>query len=208
MIVPDDINTGELTSAYRDAVARALPVGVEPSEQWWRELSSVMVDYFALQEYEAERPPKRILKAMRSILALIDPLGKELRAIRRLPLSLEWGDASSQLLAALAVTRVLAARDVERYSRMISATRGYDPHQLLLYTAVIDLWDELDKPVRYSRAKETKEKLPKGPLIRFFAAVVGPVLGGKMPGAHGIAAIIDRHRKAVRDAISKAGKKI
>jgi hypothetical protein len=205
--VLDDINTGELSSAYRDAVAAALPDDVEPSEQWWRELASALVDYFAVQEYDTERPPKRVRESMQKIGALIDPLGNELRSIRRLPLSLEWGDVMSQLLTALAVTKDLAARDVKRYSRMIAATRGHDPHQLLLYAAVINLWDQLNKPVRFSRPKKAKA-IPKGPMIRFFAAVVGPVLGRKMPGAHGIAAIIDRHRTAVRNAISKAGKKI
>jgi len=206
-----DVNTGELTSAYRDAVAAALPDDVKPSKQWCSKLSSALVDYFVVQEYEAERPPKRVRESMQKIGALIDPLGEELRAIRRLPMSMQWGDATSELLTALAVVRELAARDVERYGRMIAATRGHDPHQQLLYDAVIDLWDQLNKPVRFSRpkkAKATKKTLPKGPMIRFFTAVVGPVLGRKMPGAHGIAAIIDRHRDAVGNAISKARKRI
>ena len=148
---------------------------------------------------------------MQKIGALIDPLGKELRAIRRLPLSLAWGDAMSQLLTALALVKQLAEHNAKRYDRMVAATRGHDPHQLLLYAAVINLWDQLNKPVRFSRpkkAKATKKTLPKGPMIRFFTAVVGPVLGRKMPGAHGIAAIIDRHRDAVGNAISKAKKRI
>jgi hypothetical protein len=202
-----DINTGELTSAYRDAVAAALPDDVKPSEQWWRELSSALLDYFVVQEYAAERPPMRVRKSMQSIGAMIDPLGEELRAIRRLPLSLAWGDAAAQLLTALAVVKQLAARDVERYGRMIAATRGHDPHQQLLYDAVITLWDQLNKPVRFSRPKKAKA-IPQGPMITFFKAVLKPVLGQKMPGAHGIAAIIKRHRDAVRNAISKAGKKI
>lgn len=205
-----DTNTGKLTSAYRAAVAATLPDDAKPAEEWWLGLSSALADYFIVQEYDTERPPKLVRKAMQSISKKIDPLGEELRAIRRLPMSMAWGDASSQLLTALAVVRDLAAREVGRYDRMIAANRGYDPHQELLYSAVINLWDRLNKPVRFSRPKKTKvteEQLPRGPLIRFFAAVVGPVLGQKMPGAHGIAEIIKRHRKAVRNGISKAKKR-
>lgn len=182
-----DVNSGELASTYRDAVVRALPVGVEPSEQWWRELASAIADYFTVQERDAERPPKLIREVMQNIVALIDPLGKELSTIRRLPLSMEWGDAASQLLTALAVTKNLAVREAERYNNMIAATRGHDPHQLLLYAAVIDLWSRgLDQRLHYSRG---------GPLGRFFKAVVGPALGEKMPGDSRIGAIVEDIRE-------------
>jgi hypothetical protein len=186
----DDINAGELATAHKTAVAQALPLGVEPPEEWWRELASVVVDYLVLQEYETERPPKHILEAMQSIGELIDPLGEELRALRRLPLSLEWGDASSRLLAALGPVKELAELHVKRYRRMIAAFRGRNnPHRQFLYGVVLDLWYRgLGQELSYSRTKGT----PSGPLIRFFAAVVGPILGDKAPSAHGIAKIIDR----------------
>jgi hypothetical protein len=191
----DDINTGELSGAYRESVAAALPDDVKPSEQWWRELASALVDYFVVvQEYAAERPPKRVRESMQKIGALIDPLGEELRANRRLPLSLAWSDATSELLTALAVVRELAAREAKRYDRMIAATSGRnDPHQKLLYDAVLDLWDRgLNQGLHYSKG---------GPLVRFFKAVVDPVLGKRTPGASRIGGIVREYKRRISEIV-------
>jgi len=188
--VLDDINTGQLTAGYMRDVARAFPVGIEPSEEFWRELAAVIVDYEVVQEYGAERPPKRILEAMQSIGALIDPLGEELRAIRRLPLSLEWSDASSRLLAALGPVKELAELHVKRYRRMIAAFRGRNnPDRQFLYDAVLDLWcGRLGQELSKSQTKGQ----PTGPLIRFIMAIINPVLGEEALTAHGVARIIER----------------
>jgi hypothetical protein len=180
-------NDGSLDSTYRNAIAHALPSGVAPPEEWWRELAAVLADYYIVQERDAARPPELIREAMRNIGDLIDSLGKELRTIRHLPLSSETGDAIIPLLAALAAAKAPVERDAKRFGKMVAADRGHDPHRTILYGAVINLWDQgLGRGLRCSRG---------GPLARFFRAVVGPVLGEKMPGDSRIGGIVSEHKK-------------
>jgi hypothetical protein len=75
-----------------------------------------------------------------------------------------------------------------------------NPFRKTLYENVLLIWqDTIKGKLTYSRPGSGGE--PYGPLIDFFCACLGPVLGGKMPGPYGIAAIID----GVRDSGFRSG---
>jgi hypothetical protein len=67
-----------------------------------------------------------------------------------------------------------------------------DLNRTLLYDRVLLIWiGPLRGELKYSRGFDGKVS---GPLPRFFAAVVGPILGPKPLKLEGIASIIDRER--------------
>jgi hypothetical protein len=68
-----------------------------------------------------------------------------------------------------------------------------NPQRQRFYTDILHLWQaHLGQPLTYARDKDGK---PSGPLIRFFTACVGPILGDAAPALEGIAAIIERERR-------------
>ena len=179
----DDINTRELAAEYRRAVAEAIPDGTVVPAAFWTTLADAVTDYFIWQEYEAERPSKDLREKMQGIGKLIRLLGEELRSLKQVPLSL---DNTSKLLSAMGPARSEIELHVARYSRMIAAFRGHNPHRLQLYSAVLQLWcHELGQGLGYAK---------KGPLVRFFVACVGPILGDDTPSASGIAKVVEREK--------------
>jgi hypothetical protein len=187
-----DGNTGELDPGYRAAIIAALPDNVCPTGEFWRELAAIVGGYFNMTQRRQRRPPKRELIRWRKIAALTDELGHELRKIRReTPLSID-PLRSTRALSALWPVKDLAEAHVAGYQTINEASRGRNnPHRKFLYGGVLDLWRGLGQGLQYARSSNGT---PHGPLIRFFAAVVEPVLGDEAPGAHGIAEIIDRER--------------
>lgn len=193
-----DLNSRELEPSYRRAIAAALPAGLEPSDEFWAELADAVAGYFILSENRTRRQSARELERFRKIVVLIDELGKELRAVRsdQTALSLR-AEVSGRALTALWPVRDYAAAYIEGHRSMNPAFRGRgNPHREFLYGAVLDLWQRQGQRVRYSRA-ETNAGMPRGPLIRFFVACVGPILGGDTPKPSGIATILDRAKDAV-----------
>jgi len=186
-----DSDACELTTGYKAAVASTIPKNsVCPTPAFWRELTMVLEGYVAMTERRVRHPPKDELARGRKIVALADELGKELREVRRdHPL---WSDISRRALAALWPVKEYAASHAALYEILAgSPFRGRkDAHREFLYDAVLDLWrNELGQELRYSR---DGDGTPTGPLIRFFTAVVAPVLGTKSPKVSGIADIVDR----------------
>jgi hypothetical protein len=185
-----DLNTAELAAEYKRAVAAAIPDGTIVPAAFWTDLANAVADY-VIQTDEDERPRKFILESMREIGKLIDQLGEELRLIRQV--QLEPLDASIHLLSALGPARVEVELHAGRYGRMIAAHRGHNPHQQELYSAVIQLWAyTLGKRFRCAK---------NGPLVRFFLACVGPVLGDDAPKASGVPDIVGREKKRYLRAI-------
>jgi len=71
-----------------------------------------------------------------------------------------------------------------------------DFHRALLYDRVLLMWvGRLRGELRFSRSLDGKVG---GPLVRFFAATVLPILGPKAPNPEGIASIIIRERARIR----------
>lgn len=61
------------------------------------------------------------------------------------------------------------------------------------YDMLIRLWCEWGGNLGVSNDRETQK--PAGPLVRFFAAVTGPVMGDDAPAASSIAGIVRDYRK-------------
>lgn len=184
-----DLNTAELAADYRRAVAEAIPDGTIVPATFWSDLADAVVDYF-VQTDDDERPRKFILESMRDIGKSIDRLGEELGLVRYL--QLEPLDALIDLLSALGRAKVEVELHAGRYGRMIAAYRGHNPHRQELYSAVLQLWcHTLGQGLRCSL---------DGPLIKFFLACVGPVLGGDTPGPSAIIKIVDREKRRLRGA--------
>ncbi len=184
-----DRDARELTATYKAAVAAAIPDNICPTAAFWHELAIVIEGYLILAEKRAQRPPKRELERWRNITALVDELGEELRKVRRDQL---WSDRSGRALSALYPVKDLAEAHAAAYETLAGEPfRGrQNAHREFLYGAVCDLW-------RRSLGLElhpSRSGVSGGPSVRFLSAVVGPVLGDKTPGVHGIAAIIRRER--------------
>ena len=212
-----DADTGGLAEPYKRTVAAALPPGVKPTEEFWHGLETAVTGYLGMQQGRATRPAKHELRRWKNIDALASKLGEELRAMRR-----QTSRGTFEPLLWLP-----AVWEIKRQAE--AGVRGYDsasssgsknPARAYLYGAVCDLWrcprdavrihfdaadgfseswdppTGLGQPLAYSR---TAEGEPRGPLIRFFTACVGPVLGDAAPNVYGIATIIERE-KAAREA--------
>jgi hypothetical protein len=182
-----DLNTRELTAGYKRAVAASIPENDTSLDAFWCALATAVAGYFTLSGNRARRLSERELERIQQIRALVAALDKELHAIRQLTL---WTEPSDRMLSAMSPLKNLAEAYVIGYTTIAPAFRGRNnPHRQFLYGAVLDLWRRgLGQELRYSRSQKGT---PGGPLIRFFAACVGPVLGEDAPTAHGIAAIVD-----------------
>ena len=171
-----DANTHEIAADYQRDVAAALPPGVNPSEEFWRELAAAVAGYLTLSRNRKRRPPKHELERWRKITALINELGKELRDTRLAKL----GETALQPI------RDLAEAHVAGYQSINAGFHGRDPHRQFLYGAVLDLWcRHLGQKLGYTK---------DGPPVRFFTACVSPILGDDTPTTHGIATIVNREK--------------
>jgi hypothetical protein len=189
-----DDDARELTAGYKAAVTAALPDNIIcPTAAFWRELSAVVEDFLVLSK---KPPPKCELEHWRRITAMMDELTGELRKVRR---SLWWGDRAARALSALwLVQKDLIDVHIAGYEALADPKlwRGRaNPRRQFLYGAVLNLWHlGLGLELQYSRSEKGT---PGGPLIRFFAAVVAPMLGEQAPTVHGIAKIIDREKARI-----------
>jgi hypothetical protein len=185
------LDANGLTDQYRRGISAALPRGVEPPEHFWRDLETAVAGYIGLQQSRAKRPPIAEVKRWQKIDRLVDKLGDELWTIRRQsPSNIMW---TNEALAALREVKLKAeSRLVYRsIDRAFSGRRN--PHHAYLYGAVCDLWrGHLGQALAYSRADKG---VPRGPVIRFFAACVNPFLGDKALTDYGIGEVIDRERE-------------
>jgi hypothetical protein len=98
-------------------------------------------------------------------------------------------------LAALQPLRLRAHTRVEGYNIMVRAhEHNRNPAHDWLYWRVLAIWtDCLDRKLAVSTPP--KGGAPYGPLVRFFTAVVTPVLGDKAPGPHAIRSIVHQERR-------------
>lgn len=189
-----DTNKG-LTDQYRQTIMAALPRGVEPSEEFWRDLETAVAGFLLLQERRTRRPPKLELKRWQKIDRLVSELGSELRTVKR---QTPWSAIDplwpNRSLSALWPIKLRAELGVLCYQSLTGAFRGSsNPHRAYLYGVVCDLWHQhLGQKLKFWR---TGEGVPRGALIDFFVACVGPVLGDATPTVHGFGTIIDRERR-------------
>ncbi len=188
-----DGNTRQFAESYRRGVREALPTNLSPTDAFWTALADMVASYSAMTERRERRPPKRELERWKRIGALVDKLGGDLREVRR---GTRWGAPDPMLanraLEALTPLKLAAEAHVAGYAMLNAAGRGHNPLRRFLFGAVLDLWAGLGLETRYSRSREGT---PTGPLLRFFNACVGPILGDEAPSTFGVALIVDREKR-------------
>ena len=189
---------GVLTDQYRNAVAAALPAGVSPPDEFWRDLAGAIGTFLSLQQHRTDRPAKLELKRWQNIDRLVSELADELCTIRRTRWSDSDFDQGAPEVALAALWRIKRMAEAGTLGhRMIGASfrARNNPYRQILYGNVLDLWRRrLGQGLGFSRSDQG----PHGPLIRFLCACIGPVLGDDTPTASGFASIIDRERKKLR----------
>ena len=190
-----------LTEQYKRAVTDALPAGVTPPDEFWRDLESAIGAFLALQQHRTDQPAKLQLKRWQNIERLVDNLAKELRTIRSPHRG--GGDfgfdqlAPDRALAALWPIKRKAEAGMLGYQMINTEFRGRNnPYRQVLYGNVLDLWRRhLGQELGISRSEQG---IPRGPLINFLGACIGPVLGAATPTASGFASIIYREQRKLR----------
>lgn len=151
------IDGGGLTQQYRESVAAALPRGVDPPAEFWRDLEAAVTAFAVWQERRKKRPAKAELTRWRRIDALASKLGAELRKVRR---STGWGDSDQlwpkRALVALWDVMHHAEAYIVGAEMILTAFRGRkNPDREFLYRAICDLWRlRLGQKLTYWRTGE------------------------------------------------------
>jgi hypothetical protein len=158
------------------------------------ELDEIIGAYHQARAEHGERYPfAEEQKRWRRIDKFTEQLAREMRKLRR---ETPWSDPDPLLPnRVLDVLWELHAR-VQARLAWLDTSRAFrgtqNPYREALYSGVLRVWTEhLNGQLQYSRSRQGK---PTGPLVRFLAACVEPVLEAETPRA-GVAAIIDRERK-------------
>jgi hypothetical protein len=83
--------------------------------------------------------------------------------------------------------------------RIQAFARRQDPDRQAVYFDILCVWElDLGGKLRYSRDPYADEPEPTGELITYFEWAANFILGNEAPRRHGIADIIDKHRKKDR----------
>jgi hypothetical protein len=170
-----------LAEDYKRAIREAIPPGIEPLDAFWRELTDVISKFFIMQKCRAVRPPPAAeIKRWETIARLATTEGHQ--------------NTTRTAVKDLAEARLAALRTIQW-----DFSRKKNPNNEALYFWILeDLWCRgLGQELGVS---SVKKEMP-GPLIRFFAACVNPLLTEPLT-AHAIVSI----RNRVRDRREKHGK--
>jgi hypothetical protein len=164
------LDASGLTEAYRHTVEAALPRGTIAPETFWIDLRAAVETFLFFEQRRTGRSLQHRIKLARRIKRLAAKL-QDSELERR---------AESHAIG----------------QGMISSgfTRRRNVYRAFFYAALCDLWlgPLQQEELRYSRSPR-----PGGPLIRFIAACVGPVMaaaGTTAPTPHTIAGVIDHER--------------
>jgi hypothetical protein len=185
-----------LTSAHRLEIAETL-VGREVEfDRVYRALEDAVLRFREAGWNHEFFPPKRTRDRWRRI----DKLAADLNAELMLSVLETLNDADlREKFHALIIEQqscIAALKKMRRQANLyvdMLDTRGHVRYRQSLYNDVLQVWTGIvGGELKYSRPKGGGE--PNGPLIRFFAACLAPILGDQMPSPRGIADIIDRAR--------------
>jgi hypothetical protein len=158
------------------AVAGNLPPRMD-ADQARRELEQIGVDHRTMESARKRRPTKRDIQSTH-------------RAIQHVLANVKLSDAARAELTAQDQAREIG------YAMLRKAySRKANPNQALLYDRILRMWRQGGGSTQYST--EANGRTPSGPLIRFLAAVLRPVLGDGTPKPSGLADIIDRERDRI-----------
>lgn len=206
-----------LTDEHRRAIAETLVGRNVELERVYRQLEYVLEGYQVLERNQPQSEFKAVLKRRRRQRELISELlimrrddhEAMLKSIQENPAAAHDEEedeedelARNQVLLRREETWLATLEEMQqqaeaRIGMLESLDQGFHRKANLwkknLYENVLQIWQNTIKgKLTYSRSwEETGENEPFGPLIEFFTACLKPVLGSKMPGPYGIAAIID-----------------
>jgi hypothetical protein len=176
-----------LADDYKRAIKDAMPRGVEPSDGFWRELTDIVSKFRIAQKCRAtRRPPAAEIQRWQKIARLATTEG--------------------QRNAALAAVKKIAEAQLATYQVVRGDfSRKKNPNNEALYFWILeDLWCRgLGQELGVSSVRKERP----GPLIRFFAACVNPLLTKPLT-ANAIVTVRDRvldRREKQRKAREKLG---
>lgn len=188
-----------LSETYRRNVQAALPGGMIVSNDFWDALWTVLGHYLLAEQRRTHDPPTVRAKQWRRFGEQLARFKRDMIAIRR-TIDRRIIDPADQppdwwinLVWAIQEAQWRASEYSQSYQNAGAGfRRRSNPNQQRLYSEILHLWQaHFERPLTWSRGKRGKAG---GPLIRFFTACVGPVLGGATPTAEGIIDIIQRER--------------
>jgi hypothetical protein len=114
------------------------------------------------------------------------------RTIERIKLVLGPGEAKSfrRSIEARLENRLLELKNFAEDQIVSFEEVDYRPARVWYQCEVLRIWVRLGGKLRFSRSKRG----PQGPLIRFFRAVTGPVMGASAPSLESIPDIVRRQK--------------
>jgi hypothetical protein len=215
-----DMNEVVLTDEHRRAIAETLVGRDVELELVYRQLEYAWAGYHALEQDRKLNPPKKARDQQQHTRELIlelvikarsdrDGWLAQLEDIRQNPIASH--DELEPELCRILREQELELATLEALQRRIDSHienldtlvhRKGNPYRKNLYIGVLRIWtDIIGDKLTYQRPWASGGE-PFGPLIDFFTACLRPVLGDKMPGPHGIAAVIDRVKLSAKRTTS------
>lgn len=208
-----------LTNEHRRAIAETLVGRDVELERVYRQLEYALEGYQVLEQDRKLNPPQEARNRRQHMSELLSELVIELRddqedLLARLkdfqqhPIAGhdEVEPELSQLiheqeleLATLEALQQRVGSQIDNLDAMGRRFHGKShPYRKNLYIGVLRIWtDIVGDELTYNRPWASGGE-PFGRLINFFHACLAPVLGDKMPGPHGMAAIIDRVKRSAK----------
>jgi hypothetical protein len=186
---------GRLTEAYREAVAAAIPTGVDVPDAFWADLQEIIVGFKWFRARHTSYPIAAERQRWKRIGNAVETLRADLRRLRR-ETSRTDSDAMwcTRALKALLEVQDKVKTRAAYHASWAAFSGQQDPHKEFLYWGVLRCWtDRLDRNLGTSRSS-TKGTV-EGPLIRYLTACLAPVLGDEMVRPRGLAHIIHREKK-------------
>jgi hypothetical protein len=162
-----------LAEDYKRAIREAIPPGIEPLDAFWRELTDIISKFFIMQKCRAaRRPPADEIKRWEKIARLATTEGQQ--------------NTTQTAVKDLAEARLAALRTIQW-----DFSRKKNPNNEALYSWILeDLWC---RGLGQELGVSSVNKEVPGPLIKFFAACVNPLLAKPLT-ANAIVTIRDRVR--------------
>jgi hypothetical protein len=175
-----------LSDDYKRAIKEAMPRGIEPTDVFWRELTDIISKFHIGQKWRAvRRPPSAEIKRWQKIEKLATTEGRQ--------------NTTLAAVKSLAESQLATLRLIEG-----DFSRKKNPINEALYTWIIeDLWC---RGLGQELGVSSVNKEVPGPLIKFFAACVNPLLP-KPVTANAIVTIRNRARDR-REKQSKTREKL